>query len=57
MMVNNLDILYRNQGKLEETEQTLKRVLAGYEATLGTDHMSTLLIVYNLGFSTVDKAR
>jgi hypothetical protein len=47
--VNNLGILYRNQGKLDQAEQMYGRALAGSEKTLGPEHISTLNTVHNLG--------
>ncbi|KXJ85413.1 Tetratricopeptide repeat-domain-containing protein, partial [Microdochium bolleyi] len=47
--VNNLGILYRNQGKLDEAEKMYLRALRGYEKALGPDHTSTLDTVNNLG--------
>ena len=47
--VNNLGILYRDQGKLAEAEQMYVRALAGNEKALGPDHTSTLDTVNNLG--------
>lgn len=41
-----LGVLYRRQGKLAESEAMYLEALAGYEAALGTDHPSKLL-VYN----------
>jgi hypothetical protein len=36
--VNNLRLLYRDQGKLAEAEQMFVRALAGNEKTLEPDH-------------------
>ena len=47
--VNNLGVLYRNQGKLAEAEEMHQRALAGKEKALGPDHTSTLDTVNNLG--------
>ncbi|KAK5218133.1 hypothetical protein LTR47_011769 [Exophiala xenobiotica] len=47
--VNNLGLLYTNQGKLDEAERMYQRALAGYEKALGPDHTSTLCTVSNLG--------
>ena len=38
---NNLGCLYGAQGKLERAEDTYKRALKGYEATLGPHHERT----------------
>jgi tetratricopeptide (TPR) repeat protein len=45
----NLGLVYRDQGKLEEAEETLLRALRGYEEALGPEHTSTLNAVMNLG--------
>ena len=47
--VNNLGLLYGDQGKLAEVEQMYLRALAGKERALGSDHTSTLNTVNNLG--------
>ncbi|KAK5188298.1 hypothetical protein LTR99_011135 [Exophiala xenobiotica] len=47
--VNNLGNLYKNQGKLDESEQMYQRALAGFDKALGVDHTSTLNTVNNLG--------
>jgi tetratricopeptide (TPR) repeat protein len=47
--VNNLGLLYRDQGNLDEAEQMYIRALAGKEKALGRDHTSTLNTVNNLG--------
>jgi tetratricopeptide (TPR) repeat protein len=47
--VNNLGLLYSNQGKLAEAEQMYLRALAGYEKALGPGHTSTFNTVNNLG--------
>ncbi|KAJ9656807.1 hypothetical protein H2198_004695 [Neophaeococcomyces mojaviensis] len=47
--VNNLGVLYYNQGKLEKAEQMCMRALAGREKALGAEHTSTLDTVNNLG--------
>jgi tetratricopeptide (TPR) repeat protein len=47
--VNNLGILYRDQGKLAQAEQFYLRALAGKEQALGPEHKSTLDTVSNLG--------
>ena len=55
--VNNLGILYGDQGKLAEAEQMYQRALAGKEKALGPDHTSTLDTVDNLGSCIGTKAR
>lgn len=47
--VNNLGLLYYDQGKLAEAEYMYIRVLAGYEKALGHSHPSTLNTVSQLG--------
>ena len=47
--VNNLGLLYSDQGKLREAEDMFVRALAGYEKALGPEHTSTLRTVNNLG--------
>lgn len=47
--VNNLGLLYFNQGKLAKAEQMYTRALAGKEKALGPDHISTLDTVVNFG--------
>lgn len=46
--VNNLGLLYEDQGKLAEAEEMYQRALQGYEKALGPDHTSTLSIINNL---------
>jgi tetratricopeptide (TPR) repeat protein len=57
MTVNNLGILYSDQGKLAEAEQMYGRALAGYEKALGPEHTSTLVTVNNLGALYGDQGR
>jgi hypothetical protein len=47
--VNNLGLLYSDQGKITEAEEMYQRALAGYEKALGPDHTSTLYTFHNLG--------
>jgi tetratricopeptide (TPR) repeat protein len=47
--VNNLGVLYKNQGKVVEAEAMYLRTLQGYEKALGAEHTSTLGVVSNLG--------
>jgi Tfp pilus assembly protein PilF len=47
--VNNLGLVYQDQGKLATAEQMLERALQGKEKALGAKHISTLNIVNNLG--------
>jgi hypothetical protein len=45
--VNNLGLLYANQGKLAEAEKMYIRALQRCEEALGPDHTSTLSTVNN----------
>ena len=47
--VNNLAILYKEQGKMEEAEEMYLRALRGKEEAWGAKHRSILDTVYNLG--------
>ena len=51
--VNNLGILYKNQGKLVEAEKMYQRALQGYEKALGPEdilhYLPALNTAYNLG--------
>lgn len=47
--INNLGLLYTNQGKLDMTKKMHERALAMSEQTLGSDHNTTLDIVHNFG--------
>ena len=47
--VNNLGLLYKNQGKMKEAEEMLLRALRGYGEAWGAKHMSALDTVYGLG--------
>jgi tetratricopeptide (TPR) repeat protein len=46
--VNNLGILYSDQGKMKEAEEMYLRALKGYEEAWGPKHTSTLVTVNNL---------
>jgi Tetratricopeptide repeat len=46
--VNNLGVLYRDQGKTAEAEAMYVRALQGYQKALGTDHPRTQVIIRNL---------
>jgi tetratricopeptide (TPR) repeat protein len=52
--VNNLGLLYADQGKLNETEKMYLRALEGYEKALSVDHTLTLNIINNLGLLYAD---
>ena len=47
--VNNLGLLYADQGKLAEAEKMYSRALQGKEKAWGPEHTSTLDTVNNLG--------
>ena len=55
--VNNLGVLYWNQGKVDEAEQMYERALAGLEKALGAEHTSTLETVHNLGVLYRDQGK
>ena len=54
---HNLDLLFANQGKLEDAKKMYQRALQGYEKALGPDHPSTLLTVNNLGKLYADQGK
>lgn len=47
--VNNLGLLYADQGEMKEAEEMLVRALRGFEEAWGPEHASTLDTVNNLG--------
>ncbi len=47
--VNNLGLLYANQGQLAEAEQMYQQALQGFEKALRAEHTLTLQTVNNLG--------
>lgn len=47
--VNNLGLLYADQGKLVEAEEIYQRALDGYKKVWGPNHTSTLDTFSNLG--------
>jgi Tetratricopeptide repeat len=47
--LNNLSLLYTDQGKMVETEEMYVRALRGREKAWGVEHTSTLDTVNNLG--------
>ncbi|EUC26673.1 hypothetical protein COCCADRAFT_69829, partial [Bipolaris zeicola 26-R-13] len=55
--INNLGILYVEQGKLVEAERIYKQALRGYEEKLGPSHYSTLGTVNNLGLLYADQGK
>ena len=46
--VNNLGLLYRDQGKLAEAEQMYQRALLGLQNSSGSEHPSTMIIMNNM---------
>ena len=46
--VNNLGLLYADQGKMTEAEAMYVRALQGYENAVGADHPRTRVIARNL---------
>ena len=55
--VNNLGVLYKNQGRMKEAEEMYLRALKGKEEALGAKHTSTLETVNNLGNLYRDQGR
>ncbi|KAF2813522.1 uncharacterized protein BDZ99DRAFT_517773 [Mytilinidion resinicola] len=55
--LNNLGILYKNLGRLNEAEKMYQRALQGYEKAWGPEHTSTLNTVNNLGLLYADLGR
>jgi len=55
--VNNLGILYADQGKLAEAEQMYQLALQGKEKAYGPEHTSTLNTVNNLGALYIDQGK
>jgi tetratricopeptide (TPR) repeat protein len=55
--VNNLAVLYTNQGKLDEAEKMYERALQGKEKALGAEHTSTLATVNNLAILYTDQGK
>jgi tetratricopeptide (TPR) repeat protein len=55
--VNNLGILYKNLGRLDEAEKMYQRALQGKEKAWGPEHTSTLDTVNNLGALYADLGR
>ena len=45
--INNLALLYVNQGKYEQAEPLYQRALASYELVLGTNHPTTIMVRNN----------
>ncbi|KAN0075779.1 HET domain containing protein [Elaphomyces granulatus] len=57
LTVNNLGLLYADQGKLDEAEKMYQRVLQGTEKASGPDHTLTLYTVNNLGLLYADQGK
>jgi Tfp pilus assembly protein PilF len=55
--VNNLGLLYANQGKMDEAEKMYQRALQGYEKAWGPEHTLTLSMVNNLGLLYTGRVR
>ncbi|KAH8193551.1 hypothetical protein TruAng_012283 [Truncatella angustata] len=55
--VNNLGLLYKDQGKRVEAEDMYLRALRGFEKAWGPDHTSTLETVNNLGLLYKDQGK
>jgi tetratricopeptide (TPR) repeat protein len=55
--VNNLSLLYLDQGKLIDAEVMLEQVLTSKANTLGLGHESTLETLHSLGFLYVEQGR
>ena len=55
--MNNLGILYQDQGKLREAEDMYVRALVGTEKALGPEHTSTLDTVDNLALIYRDQGK
>ena len=55
--VNNLGLLLKEQGKLEEAEVLSRRALEGSERVLGVDHPDTLNSVNKLGSLLQDQGK
>ena len=49
LVVNNVGLLYYDQGKFDKAEQMYVRALSGQKKALGQDHLSTLTTIHNLG--------
>jgi tetratricopeptide (TPR) repeat protein len=56
-IVNNLGLLYADQGKLDQAETMYERALAGKEQMLGPEHTLTLSTVNNLGALYADQGK
>jgi tetratricopeptide (TPR) repeat protein len=55
--VNNLGLLYADQGRLAEAEAMYVRALRGYEKALGAEHTDALMTVNNLGLLYADQGK
>ena len=55
--VNQLGLLYRDQGKLDKAEEMFWRAREGYEKALGRDHMLKFTAVNNLGLLYRDQGK
>ncbi|KAF8223006.1 hypothetical protein L208DRAFT_1033657, partial [Tricholoma matsutake] len=55
--INNLGLLYANQGHVKHAERMHNCALSGNEKALGPDHTSTLGTVNNLGLLYANQGR
>jgi tetratricopeptide (TPR) repeat protein len=55
--VNNLGLLYKNQGKLDETEEIYMGALKRTGKVLGVEYTSILRIINNLGLLHKDQGK
>ena len=55
--VNNLGNLYKDQGKIVETEEMYMRALRGKENAWEMEHTSNLITVNNLGVLYADQGK
>src|SRR5467141_734943 len=55
--LDELGVLYADQGKLDEAEKMYQRALQAKEKALGPDHTSILLTVNNLGLLYADQGK
>ena len=46
--VNNLGVLYKDQGRLTEAESLYQRALSGFQTALGPSHWKSKLVMRNM---------
>ena len=56
-LINNLGMLYQDQGKLDQAEPLLIEALDAKRATLGDRHPHTLISILNLGMVYQDQGK